>query len=117
MRQQHRDVRVRRFGKMENRFVAVRGVPAGAKWSIVDQQLTLHLAPAPQARRVQLLISAVMAPAGGVNKTIPTTGKQATFKFQLPYGTAPGTYRVRARAATNTNTPTVETTFSYGWAM
>ena len=61
--------------------------------------------------------SRVMAPAGGVNKTIPVTGKQGTFKFQLPYGTAPGTYRVRATAATNTLTPTVETTFSYGWAM
>ena len=65
-------VRIRRFGRMDNRFVAARGLPAGAKWSIVDQQLTLQLPSASQAQRVQLLISAVMTPAGGRGGAAPT---------------------------------------------
>ena len=39
--------------------------PPGAKWSIVDQQLTLHFPATSQPQRLQLLISAVMTPAGG----------------------------------------------------
>ena len=58
-------VRIRRFGRMDNRFVAARGLPAAAKWAIVDQQLTLQFPATSQPQRVQLLISAVMTPGGG----------------------------------------------------
>lgn len=71
-------VRIRRFGRMDNRFVAVRGLPAGAKWAIVDQQLTLQFPSTQQAQRVQLLISAVMTPGGGRGGAPPPAAMSLT---------------------------------------
>jgi hypothetical protein len=59
-----------------------------------------------------------MAPAGGVNRQIPGAGESYDFSAQLPYGTAQGTYTVRATLLLSNNRPApVTTTFDYDWTF
>jgi hypothetical protein len=60
VQQQPGYVRIRRFGRSDNRFVGTRSLPGGAKWSVVDQQLVLHLPSLAQPARFELSISPVL---------------------------------------------------------
>jgi hypothetical protein len=62
-----------------------------------------------------------MAPQGGVNRTYTAAGEVVDHTFRFPFGTAQGTYQVKAKLLHSSRTspaiPEVTTSFTYGWAF